>query len=156
MLVLLPISSAYALRCLATSAMLVSRPRSRPLCPVFLAALRKWICPAHRCGDVRGVLRQRPYMPTFTQSGRATFLFPGPGPDGARAVSAQESAGRAGINWAQCCDFLQVGVLTAAAYLYCFYLPSHWRASAQEMERLQWKVGLARDVFLLRCVCDFG
>ncbi len=53
------------------------------------------------------------------------------------------------INWIQCCDFLQVGVLTTAAYLYCFYLPSHWRASAQEIERLQWEVGLARDVFLL-------
>ena len=54
-----------------------------------------------------------------------------------------------GINWAECFDFLQLGILTAAVYLYYFYLPSHWQASAPEMEQLQWRVGVARDVFLV-------
>jgi two-component system, cell cycle sensor histidine kinase and response regulator CckA len=75
------------------------------------------------------------------------FLFPAP------MVLAlflrRGSRGPQGINWAQCFDFLQVGILTAAVYLYYFYLPSHWQASAPEMERLQWRVAIARDVFLV-------
>jgi PAS domain S-box-containing protein len=59
------------------------------------------------------------------------------------------SRGVQSINWAQCFDFLQVGILTVAVYLYYFYLPSHWRASTQEMEQLQWTVAIARDVFLI-------
>jgi PAS domain S-box-containing protein len=59
------------------------------------------------------------------------------------------SRGARGINWVQYCDFLQVGILTTAVYLYYFYLPSHWRASAQMMEQLQWKVSVARDLFLI-------
>jgi len=54
-----------------------------------------------------------------------------------------------GIHWAQCFDFLQIGILTASVYLYYFYLPSHWIASASEMERLQWRMTLALDVFLI-------
>jgi two-component system, cell cycle sensor histidine kinase and response regulator CckA len=53
------------------------------------------------------------------------------------------------INWVQCCDFLQVGILASAVYLYYFYLPSHWRTSEREVEQLQWNVAIARDVFLI-------
>jgi PAS domain S-box-containing protein len=75
------------------------------------------------------------------------FLVPAPM---ALALFLRRRArGEQPINWVQCCDFLQVGILTTAVYLYCFYLPSHWRASAQEIERLQWEVAIARDVFLL-------
>ena len=54
-----------------------------------------------------------------------------------------------GFHWAQCFDFLQIAILSAAAYLYYFYLPSHWRASKLEMEQLQWTVTIASDAFLL-------
>jgi two-component system, cell cycle sensor histidine kinase and response regulator CckA len=54
-----------------------------------------------------------------------------------------------GMNWAQLFDFLQVGILASAVYLYYFYLPSHWRTAAAEMARLQWKVEGARDLFLI-------
>src|SRR5258705_10666987 len=54
-----------------------------------------------------------------------------------------------GIHWAQLFDFLQIGILTAAVYLYYFYLPSHWRSSAREAEQLQWTVAIARDTFLI-------
>lgn len=75
------------------------------------------------------------------------FLFPAPM---ALALFLRGRSRRLqGINWAQCFDFLQVGILTAAVYLYYFYLPSHWRASAPEMEKLQWQVAVARDVFLI-------
>jgi len=57
--------------------------------------------------------------------------------------------GTEGFNWAQCFDFLQIAIFTAAGYLYYFYLPSHWRASKLEMEQLQWTVTIASDVFLL-------
>ena len=40
------------------------------------------------------------------------------------------------VNWAQFFDFLQLGILAAALYLYCFYLPSHWRGQGAEMVRL--------------------
>lgn len=58
------------------------------------------------------------------------------------------------IHWAQCFDFLQVGILTAAVYLYYFYLPSHWAASASATERLQWKITVGVDTFLI-VVCAF-
>ncbi len=54
-----------------------------------------------------------------------------------------------GFNWAQCFDFLQLGILTAAAYLYYFYLPSHWSAPKQNMEQLQWNVSVASNGFVL-------
>jgi two-component system, cell cycle sensor histidine kinase and response regulator CckA len=54
-----------------------------------------------------------------------------------------------GIHWAQLFDFLQIGILTAAVYLYYFYLPSRWRSSAREAEQLQWTVAIARDTFLI-------
>ena len=53
------------------------------------------------------------------------------------------------FDWTQCFDFLQLGILTAAAYLYYFYLPSHWRASKQELEQFQWTVTVASNVFVL-------
>ena len=53
------------------------------------------------------------------------------------------------FDWTQCFDFLQLGILTAAAYLYYFYLPSHWRASKQDMEQFQWTVTVASNVFVL-------
>ena len=54
-----------------------------------------------------------------------------------------------GIHWAQCFDFLQIGILTAAVYLYYFYLPSHWLASASETERLQWRMTVGLDILLI-------
>jgi len=57
--------------------------------------------------------------------------------------------GTDGFDWTQCFDFLQLGILTASAYLYYFYLPSHWRASKQDMEQLQWTVTVASNVFVL-------
>jgi two-component system cell cycle sensor histidine kinase/response regulator CckA len=74
------------------------------------------------------------------------FLVPAPM---ALALFLRRRSRTQSINWAQCFDFLQVGILTAAVYLYYFYLPSHWRASTQEMEQLQWTVAIARDVFLI-------
>jgi PAS domain S-box-containing protein len=75
------------------------------------------------------------------------FLFPAPM---ALALFLRVRSRRmSGINWAQCFDFLQLGILTTAVYLYYFYLPSHWRASSMQMEQLQWRVALARDVFLV-------
>jgi len=58
------------------------------------------------------------------------------------------------IHWAQCFDFLQVGILTAAVYLYYFYLPSHWAASTSATERLQWKITVLVDTFLI-VACAF-
>jgi two-component system, cell cycle sensor histidine kinase and response regulator CckA len=74
------------------------------------------------------------------------FLVPAPM---ALALFLRRRSRTQSIHWAQCFDFLQVGILTAAVYLYYFYLPSHWRASTQEMEQLQWTVAIARDVFLI-------
>jgi len=54
-----------------------------------------------------------------------------------------------GIHWAQCFDFLQIGILTAAVYLYYFYVPSHWLASASETELLQWRMTVALDILLI-------
>ncbi len=58
------------------------------------------------------------------------------------------------INWAQCFDFLQVGILICAVYLYYFYLPSHWKASAGATERLQWRITVGVDTFLI-VACAF-
>src|SRR5215469_6190652 len=58
------------------------------------------------------------------------------------------------INWAQCFDFLQVGILTVALYLYYFYLPSRWQTSASQIERMQWRITVALDVFLI-VACAF-
>ena len=54
-----------------------------------------------------------------------------------------------GVNWAQALDFLQVAILVSSVYLYFFYLPSHWQASARDTESLQWKFEVARDAFLI-------
>jgi two-component system cell cycle sensor histidine kinase/response regulator CckA len=75
------------------------------------------------------------------------FLFPAP--MALALFLRRRSRGPQGINWTQCFDFLQVGILTAAVYLYYFYLPSHWQAAAPEVERLQWRLAVARDVFLI-------
>jgi len=75
------------------------------------------------------------------------FLVPAPM---ALALLLRRGArGTQGVNWVQFFDFLQVGILTASVYLYYFYLPSHWRASTQEMEHMQWTIAIARDVFLI-------
>jgi two-component system cell cycle sensor histidine kinase/response regulator CckA len=58
------------------------------------------------------------------------------------------------INWAQCFDFLQIGILTVAVYLYYFYLPSRWQTSASQIERVQWRITVALDVFLI-VACAF-
>ncbi len=80
------------------------------------------------------------------------FLFPVPL---AMALFLRQHTRRVqGIQWAQCFDFLQVGILTAAVYLYYFYLPSHWQASATETEQMQWRVTVALDAFLL-VACAF-
>jgi len=74
------------------------------------------------------------------------FLFLAPI---AMTLFLQSREPQPGINWAQALDFLQVAILAAAVYLYYFYLPSHWRASAPDMERLQWKFEVARNAFLI-------
>lgn len=80
------------------------------------------------------------------------FLFPVPM---AMALFLRGRSRRLqGIHWAQCFDFLQVGILTAAVYLYYFYLPSRWRTSANDTEQLQWRITVARDVFLV-AACAF-
>jgi two-component system cell cycle sensor histidine kinase/response regulator CckA len=75
------------------------------------------------------------------------FLFPAP------MAMALVLRGRPrryqGIHWAQCFDFLQIGILTASVYLYYFYLPSHWLASASATERLQWRATVVLDIFLI-------
>ncbi|MGC2197410.1 MAG: PAS domain S-box protein [Terriglobales bacterium] len=80
------------------------------------------------------------------------FLFPVP--LAMALVLRRRSRRFQGIHWAQCFDFLQIGILTASVYLYYFYVPSHWLASASEMERLQWRSTVAFDVFLL-VACAF-
>ena len=75
------------------------------------------------------------------------FLFPAP--MAMALVLHRRSRGMHGINWAECFDFLQLGILTATVYLYCFYLPSHWQQSVPGMEWLQYRVAVARDVFLV-------
>lgn len=75
------------------------------------------------------------------------FIFPVPM---AMALLLRGRSRRvAGIHWAQCFDFLQIGILTASVYLYYFYLPSHWLASASDMELLQWRMTVALDIFLI-------
>lgn len=77
------------------------------------------------------------------------FLFPVP-----MALALFVRGRRQGMNWAQAFDFLQVGILTVAVYLYYFYLPSHWQTSGSEIERLQWRITIALDVFLI-AACAF-
>ena len=74
------------------------------------------------------------------------FLFIAPM---AMTLFLQPRERHSGINWAQALDFLQVAVLMATVYLYFFYLPSHWEASARATESLQWKFEVARDAFLI-------
>jgi two-component system, cell cycle sensor histidine kinase and response regulator CckA len=75
------------------------------------------------------------------------FIFPVPM---AMALLLRGRSRRlAGIHWAQCFDFLQIGILTTSVYLYYFYLPSHWLASANDMELLQWRMTVALDIFLI-------
>jgi PAS domain S-box-containing protein len=74
------------------------------------------------------------------------FLFIAPM---AMTLFLRRRAPNAGFNWAQALDLLQVTILATAVYLYLFYLPSHWRASAPAMERLQWRFEVARDIFLV-------
>ena len=74
------------------------------------------------------------------------FLFIAPM---AMTLFLRRRAPNAGFNWAQALDLLQVTILATAVYLYLFYLPSHWRASAPAMERLHWRFEVARDLFLV-------
>ena len=78
------------------------------------------------------------------------FLFPVP------MVLALFLRGRRpqAVNWAQCFDFLQVGILTIAVYLYYFYLPSIWQTPASGMDRLQWRFTVGLDAFLI-AACAF-
>jgi PAS domain S-box-containing protein len=67
----------------------------------------------------------------------------------AMTLFLRRRAHNGGFNWAQALDLLQVTILATAVYLYLFYLPSHWRASAPAMERLQWRFEVARDIFMV-------
>ena len=77
------------------------------------------------------------------------FLFPVP-----MALALFVRGRRQGMNWAQAFDFLQVGILIIAVYLYYFYVPSRWQTSGAEIERLQWRITVALDVFLI-VLCAF-
>jgi two-component system cell cycle sensor histidine kinase/response regulator CckA len=74
------------------------------------------------------------------------FLFIAPM---AMTLFLRKRSSQAGFNWAQALDLLQVTILATAVYLYYFYLPSHWKASAAAMEQLQWRFEVARDIFLI-------
>jgi PAS domain S-box-containing protein len=74
------------------------------------------------------------------------FLFIAPM---AMTLFLRRGAHNGGFDWAQALDLLQVTILATAVYLYLFYLPSHWTASAPAMERLQWRFEVARDIFMV-------
>jgi two-component system, cell cycle sensor histidine kinase and response regulator CckA len=74
------------------------------------------------------------------------FLFIAPM---AMTLFLQPRRRQQGVDWAQALDFFQLAILVAAVYLYYFYLPSRWAASAQAAARLQWKFEVARNVFLI-------
>ena len=52
------------------------------------------------------------------------------------------------VDWQQVLDFAQIGVVALTAYLYFFYIPSHWEAEGPQMVVKMFRLQLARDVAL--------
>ena len=52
------------------------------------------------------------------------------------------------IEWQQVLDFAQIGVVAITAYLYFFYIPSHWEAEGSQMVLKIFRVQLLRDAAL--------